>query len=240
MVLRSEDPQNENTMKLSFLPILTLAGALAVPSFALPSFPLTFNDSTAPGDVIGNASQFDITQLRFTNFNSATKTFTVDIFMNYGGGVSLASFGGMNVGDLLFTKGANRYFVPLVNRTGLVAGNLYSATSFITAGTLVGGSAGRPTENVWGNVTGSTNLGTGSVSTACVGCPGDPNKIQVTVNFVANNAFINGFDGSSFSFSSATCANDIIQGVVPVPEPGTWMLLSVGLVGLGLFRRRAA
>ena len=230
-------------MKLSRL--FFLAVSLAGPCLALPTFPLTFTDLTAaqnPLDVFGNPEQFDITSLQFTNFNSATKTFTTEIYFNYGGGVSLAAFNGYNVGDLLFTQGTNRYFVPLVSRTGVTAGSLYSTSSFQTAGSIVS-YAGRPTLNVWGTTTGASLIGTGSVNSVVAPSQPDPKKLVVTLNFVANNAFINGFDGSTFSFAAATCANDIITGTIPgspVPEPGTWAMLGAGLVALGLLRRRQA
>jgi len=232
------------------LQILFLATCLALPSLALPTFPITFNDPTAAqdaSDVVGDPTKFDITQLRFTGFNSATNTFTAKVNFNYGGGSSLASFdigwGPLNVGDLLISNGTNRYFVPLVGRTGATVGNLYSTTSYLTAQDLVT-NAGRPTSAVWGNTTGAVQIGGGTVSAVPVGGPADPNKLEVTLNFVGNAAFINNFANSTVSFASATCANDIITGVIPanapIPEPGTWAMLSAGLAAVGLLRRRQA
>lgn len=72
----------------------------------------------------------------------------------------------------------------------------------------------------------------------------DPNKLEVTLNFVANNDFINNFANSTVLFAAATCANDIVTGTIPanapVPEPATWAMLVAGLVAVGLRRRRQA
>lgn len=235
---------------MKLLQISVLTASLALPSVALPTFPIIFNDPTAAqdaSDVVGDPTKFDITQLSFTAFNSATNTFTARVKFNYGGGVSLASFnigwGPLNVGDLLISNGTSRYFVPLANRTGLTAGNLYTATSYLTAQDLVT-NAGRPTSSVWGNTTGAVQIGGGSVSSVSVGGPADPNKLEVTLNFVGNAAFINNFANSTVSFASATCGNDVINGVVPanapIPEPGTWAMLCAGLSTIGLLRRRQA
>jgi hypothetical protein len=236
---------------MKLLQISFLAASLALPSFALPTFPITFTDKTDaqdPNDVIGTPSNFDITQLSFTAFNAATKTFTAKLNFNYGGGQSLSAFnissGSVSVGDLLISNGANRYFVPLVTRGVLDAGDLYSATSYLTAQAVHGSGSGRPSENVWGNTTGAVRLGNGTVSSISVGGSSDPNKLEVTLNFVGNDAFINNFANSTVSFAAATCANDIITGVIPanapIPEPGTWAMLGAGLAVLGLLRRRQA
>ena len=227
--------------------LLLLAASLTVPAFSLPIFPLVFTDPLAaadPADVIGDPNFFDIASLTFASFNSGTKRFTVEILFNYGGGTSLDAFsvGGafdsLNVGDLLFSNGGFNYAVQLRSRGGLTAGNLYQVTGNQTAKQVLGLGSDqdgnyRPNQAVWGNTTGATLIGTG---TSTVVSTGGPTNLKVSLDFMANNAFINGFDTSSFAFSSATCSNDVMTG--NVPEPGTWALLGAGLIGLGMIRRR--
>jgi hypothetical protein len=65
-------------------------------------------------------------------------------------------------------------------------------------------------------------------------------QLLTTLNLVLNNTVINELNnGFSFSFASATCGNDLIEGnVAGIPEPGTWAMLGAGLIGLGLLRRK--
>lgn len=235
-------------------PILLLAASLTLPAFALPTFPLVYNDPLAsadPSDVIGDPNLFDISSLRFASFDAGEKRFTVEIFMNYGGGTSLSSFsiGGaftnLNVGDLLFFSGSNIYAVPLVSRGALDAGDLYRVTGTQTAKEVLGLGSDqdanyRPDAPVWAITTRANPIGEGTVDATSTG---GPNNLKVVLSFIANDEFINGFEGSSFSFASATCGNDLITGTIPngeIPEPSTWALLGGGLVALGYMRRRAA
>lgn len=228
-------------MKLSQL--FFLAATCAAPSFSLPTFPWTVND--AIGDQSGTQTSFDIRSVKFTSYTAATKTFEIDLDFHYIGGVGLGPSGIYQASDLLFTTaGGQRYFVPLVSRSGLDAGDLYSATSFLTSAAVYGGTN---TTNVWGNATGATKIVAGNAGTVLatqLDPTGAPNLLNVKLTFAANDAFVNSFSGSTFSFTSATCANDLISGVIPgsaaVPEPGTWAMLGAGLAALGFLRRRAA
>ena len=168
----------------------------------------------------------------------------MEILFNYGGGTSLnefsvgGAFNALNVGELLFSNGGFNYAVQLRSRGGLTAGNLYQVTGTQTAKQVLGLGSDqdgnyRPNQAVWGNTTGATLIGTG---TSTVVSTGGPTNLKVTLDFAANNAFINGFDTSSFAFSAATCGNDVITG--NVPEAGTWVLMGAGLIGLGMIRRR--
>jgi hypothetical protein len=147
------------------------------------------------------------------------------------------------------------YAVPLdtVSRSGLSAGALYSVSTSEEADSAVGpghpvtsGSYYRQDETVL--MTGGTKVSNGTgVTVANFGNGTTSAAYVVTVSFQTTSAFLTSVENSGgqigILFSSADCANDVIQGVVntTVPEPQSMVLIAGGLgllIGVGAWRRR--
>jgi len=228
---------------------LSLALLLSSAAWALPSFPVFFQDeldSQNSSDVIGDPDFFEIDYLRLAGISG--NTLLVDIRFNFGGGAGLTpfnisnSFPTLSVGDLIFRTPANIYAFILSGHNGLATNGLYQVTGTQTAQTVLGNPSGsyRPNAQVWASATGAQLLSSGSSSIVTLN--GNSTNLlaslylPLTANMISD--LNNGFD---VYFAAATCGNDEVTGTVPpsgVPEPGTWAMLGAGLAAIGCFRRK--
>jgi hypothetical protein len=233
---------------MKLIATLALTASMASATIIIPdTYPGT------GGDVIGDLDKFDIKQVKLLNNNANRLTIQIDF--NYGNGnTSLApfSFAGLNlnVGDLLFDIGNNGSwdFGGVVHGHGntpgsttpLVAGGFYSVGTVLTAFDVLNYgclTCYRPDEEVWMK-TDAKLFASGTVSPNGGGSATAPSTEFSTiydVTFAGNNPLAN--QEFALHFAAATCGNDVIDGVIPAPEPATWALGGAALGALGLARR---
>lgn len=213
--------------------------------------------NNASCDVIGNGvsdrALFDIQKATFTMTPS---TVTASLSFNFGpGNTSLAPFvdGALNlsVGDLFITvNGVPMFFMPLVDRGDLIAGDIYQGSG-LTAQTVLGNPSGVNYRNnaVVEGAQGSSKIG--SVTENITGGGDGSTNPEFGVTFTFSSSELNSIPAGAligFSFASATCGNDVISGQLEstvgissaAPEPSTSVMGIIGIIGLALGIRKNA
>jgi hypothetical protein len=221
------------------------------------------------GDVKGDFTKFDINVIKFLQLDSTLVKAEIDL--NYDeGDTTLSQFtvgsDKLNIGDLLFGDGSGHYSYGVALRShsvspnpasiysngglNVLAGALYQihAGGILLAQDVLGysGTGFNPSQAVWmwnGSNSNTLTQVSNPVANAVSVSPITGKEIAITVSFAPTVDFMNAlYSGSLFvHFTSATCANDFIDGQLqPVPEPAAWsMMFGAALVGLGLWRRKS-
>jgi hypothetical protein len=222
--------------------LLVLSAFMVVCLAASGALAYTIND--AVGDAIG-ITQFESYGIDVLNYTPGQNSGSISfkLYTNYPQeGVTVGSWK-TTPADLFIkeTYYGKDYLwaIPLVSRTGFDAGTMYAVGSYAISDDF-DPSPGSFNYNhnvpvqitTIGNNYGWTSFGGGS--SAWNGVGSNPNW---AVNVVTGGLYQDDPHGVyCLTWGTATCANDVVQGCVPIP--GAILLLGGGLVRLAAYARR--
>ena len=214
--------------------------------------PCVYPDTSC--DVIGDPLLFDIEKAEINLNASAT---TIDYYLNWpNNSYDWFNYGTVRLdpGDIFFSNSSGKiYGITLSDHDGYTAGKLYGSsagvatqTAFNVLGLTTPPYYYRPGHDVW-LASGAPLAGSANYSVATNGngtTTGAKYMVSLTLDNAASSALYGAAVGNGgwldAHFQSATCANDILDGRISVPEPTDYALLGAlpFLLGLGLYRRR--
>jgi len=242
---------------------LAVTSAHATPTCSSPTLSDNYiggEDTWIPGsDVIGDPNVFQISGAVVSRINGGN-TLQVTICTDYAGAPGTAGADGTGYGDLFITPGAHAWnptgpapylndeykpgeweYVATITQdpsspTGDGALYLTSGGAVVTSN-VAGHSETYPTDPTSGyyfRAHQAVDFNPGSMQTA-VG--GTSETWTVGTDTITFDIVDNGMLGDDFALAWAmTCANDVIQGQVSIPEPPTYALLLAGFLFAGAYR----
>ena len=250
-------------LSLTILSLTLVQPAVAVPTTIVDNY--IGADAHGHGDVIGRTSDFEITSM---DVSLSGSMLSVSIYTTFAGKGddhlfdSLTGGKGIGYGDLLLSGSWNpygsapysgddssngtlwSYGFALDNRwwngsdTSGGSGTLYrldgatnDANTLLSGDFLTGGTY-RTGQEVAVDTNGLTGVGTGSWSIV------DGSSINFSLDLSGTTLLTGDEIALHWGF---TCANDVIEGSIDVPEPGILLLMASGLLGVAFqFRKSKA
>lgn len=191
----------------------------------------TINDPT--NDQIGDATRtFETFGIDLLNLNDPLGMI-INIYTNYPEAGKTVGAWNTKPADLaldLNMDGSYETGIALTNHDGLMQGGIYSVSSWFLSNHFAPASGYSYNKNQIVQIEAGTLLQSGAVAWMVLGTANPNYYIQINPG-IADSSF-------SIFWGTATCANDVIQGSVNVPEPATFILFGLGMIGIAAFRRR--